>query len=81
VTKSFCDRCYAETTGVRSCHVMGIDDADEDGQGDIAKDADLCVDCYAAFLEWLKERPAADAVGLSSDEPSSPAREDKPSSS
>jgi hypothetical protein len=60
MTKSFCDRCNAETTGVQSAHVMGIDDANENGDGTITKSADLCVHCYEAWLDWLKS-PAWDA--------------------
>ena len=55
--KSFCDRCDAETTGVTSGHVMGIEDADDEGNGNISRTADLCVRCYRAWLKWLEPQP------------------------
>lgn len=62
MNRQYCDRCETETTGVRSAHVMGIDDADVDGQGDVTREADLCAECYAWLLNWLKPAPADDAV-------------------
>jgi hypothetical protein len=51
---TICDRCGAKTTGVPSGHLMGIDDADEQGSGNVTKDADVCAACYAEWLAWLK---------------------------
>jgi hypothetical protein len=53
--KTFCDRCEAETSNVTSGHVMGIPDADEHGNGNVAKQADLCAACYQQFLDFLAE--------------------------
>jgi len=58
MTKTFCDRCEAETTGIKSGHVVGIPDADESGNGDVQHQADLCDACYHEWRNWLKQPPA-----------------------
>ncbi len=52
--KTFCDRCGGETTGIQSGHLTGIDDADEQGGGNITHEVDLCAGCYAALVDWLE---------------------------
>lgn len=72
MTKSFCDRCGKDITGITSACVSGIADADADGGGTITLSRDLCVQCYATFAEWVDSRPAAAAVdphGANHDEP------------
>lgn len=79
MTRTYCDRCAADTTGLQSAHVMAIDDADEEGNGDIVKDADLCADCYLAFLDWLAPTPAVAAVDPPASSTGNPRNRRRPS--
>lgn len=51
--RDFCDRCDAELTNTVSGHVIGIANADEDGNGEHTHEADLCARCYSRFHAWL----------------------------
>lgn len=55
---TYCDRCYGETTDRPSGHVLGIPDADADGNGDVQERVDLCAACYEELVEWLKPKHA-----------------------
>lgn len=50
----FCDRCDADITTEPSSAVSGVFDANEDGDGTVTDDADLCRACYEAFRVWLE---------------------------
>jgi hypothetical protein len=55
-TKQFCDLCGAETTGVKSGTIEGIEDADETGGGTVSDTWDACSKCYRLWREWMKQR-------------------------
>lgn len=64
MTRTYCDRCSAETTDRQSGHILGTDDADNEGNAVKGHDVDveLCLDCYAEFRTWARKerrrRPA-----------------------
>lgn len=51
--RQFCDRCDVDITNEKCGAVVGIDDADEQGNGSVTERADLCVSCYVEFARWL----------------------------
>lgn len=56
MTRTFCDRCEAETTDLQSGHVAGESDVDNDGNANdksTETSVDLCVKCYTEWLAWL----------------------------
>lgn len=61
MTIQYCDRCGVELkAGEQSGVVSGVDDADDDGGGNITHSAELCVLCYLEFVEWLEpKKPSA----------------------
>jgi hypothetical protein len=69
MTKTFCDRCDAETTGQQSGCLTGVDDADTDGGGTVTHTVELCGDCYQAWIAWAypSHAPAPPASVAASD--------------
>jgi len=53
--KDFCDRCGTEVTNVQTGAIHGIEDADQDGNGNNTHNHDaVCMPCYKAWLTWMK---------------------------
>ena len=60
--KQFCDRCEMDVTDIASGHLSGVEQADEQGNGTVTDDVDLCAECYIAFRQWVEHGRTADAV-------------------
>ena len=57
-THTECDRCGKDVSDVKSGHVIGIEDADSEGDGEVTDVVDLCESCYLEYREWLKTTKA-----------------------
>lgn len=55
-TKTYCDLCGSDVTGVKSGRIYGIDDVDEEGNGTESDSFDACEECYAAWAESMSKR-------------------------
>ena len=51
--KQFCDRCERDITSLQSDRLVGVEDVDEGGNGNMDVIVDLCKDCYQDWLRWL----------------------------
>lgn len=55
MTIQYCDRCGVELPeGEQSGAVNGVEDADENGDGAVTFQADVCTRCYQEFIAWVK---------------------------
>jgi hypothetical protein len=65
MTRTFCDTCGAETTNKVSSAIGGIADADNDGNGTVTDQLEVCRACYRSFKLWAKQRKQAAGVDIS----------------
>jgi hypothetical protein len=54
VTRQFCDRCNTDITGETAACVSLVRDADEQGNGTITDNWDLCTGCVEALDAFIK---------------------------
>lgn len=54
MTRQYCDRCGVDVTARKSGRMKVVEDADDDGNGLVTKDWDICGECTKALMKFMK---------------------------